>query len=136
MRTLTRMALAAALSIPLMGAGAGAAEARETTRTTLTLGTGGVSVETVRHDHRHDRRYRALSPRDIRAHLRRSFYEVKQPERRGDIYITRAEDRRGRDVRVTSDAYTGQVIDVNYLRRDHDRRDDRRDRDWRDSRWR
>jgi len=63
----------------------------------------------------------------------RSYYEVSRLDRRGDVYIARAEDRRGRDIRITADAYTGRVIDVDYIRRDRDRDrwDDRHDRRWR-----
>ncbi len=127
MRTIKMLAAAIAVAVPLMAA-TGTAQARDTTSWSVTIGSGYTDA---RWGHGYGYRDRVLPPQVIRNHLRRSYYEVSRPERRGDVYIARAEDRRGRDLRIVADAYTGQVLNVDYLRRDRDRWDDRRDRRWR-----
>lgn len=127
MRTFTKLAAALAVAVPLMAA-TGTAQARDTTSWSVTIGSGYTDAR-YGHDYRY--RDRALPPQVVRSHLQRSYYEVSRLDRRGDVYVARAEDRRGRDIRITADAYTGRVIDVHYTRRDNDRWDDRRDRRWR-----
>jgi len=113
-------------------AATGTAQARDTTSWSVTIGSG---YDNARYGYGYDygHRYRALPPHVVRSYLQRSYYEVSRLDRRGDVYIARAEDRRGRDIRITADAYTGRVIDVDYIRRDRDRDrwDDRHDRRWR-----
>lgn len=137
MRTFTKIAAALAVAVPLMAA-TGTAQARDTTSWSVTIGSGYTDV---RHGHNHgyghDRGYqkqRILAPHVVRGYLQRHYREVSRLDRRGDVYVARAEDRRGRDIRITADAYTGRVLDVHYTRRDNDRWDDRRDRDRRN--WR
>ncbi len=131
MRTFTKLAAALAVAVPLMAA-TGTAQARDTTSWSVTIGSG---YDNARYGYGYDygHRYRALPPHVVRSYLQRSYYEVSRLDRRGDVYIARAEDRRGRDIRITADAYTGRVIDVDYIRRDRDRDrwDDRHDRRWR-----
>lgn len=131
MRTFTKLAAALAVAVPLMAA-TGTAQARDTTSWSVTIGSG---YDSARYGYGYDygHRYRALPPHVVRSYLQRSYYEVSRLDRRGDVYIARAEDRRGRDIRITADAYTGRVIDVDYIRRDRDRDrwDDRHDRRWR-----
>ena len=124
MRTFTKLAAALAVAVPLMAA-TGTAQARDTTSWSVTIGSG---YDSARYGYGYGQRYRALPPHVVRSYLQRSYYEVSRLDRRGDVYIARAEDRRGRDIRITADAYTGRVIDVDYLRRDRDRWDDRHDR--------
>ena len=123
MLTLKKLAAALAVAVPLMAA-TGTAQARDTTSWSVTIGSG----DHVRHGDRYGYGYRdrVLPPQVVRNHLKRTYYEVSRLDRRGDVYIARAEDRRGRDIRITADAYTGRVIDVDYIRRDRDR-----DRRWR-----
>lgn len=127
MRTITKFAAAMAVAVPLLAATGTAQAANTSTSWSITIGSGYTDARWGHNDNYHYR-HRALSPQAIRNHLRRSYYEVSRPERRGDVYIARAEDRRGRDLRIVADAYTGRVLNVEYTRRDHDRRDDRRDR--------
>lgn len=124
MRTLTKLAAAFAVALPLIGAGVGTAEARSSI--TVTVGSGynngyGYGYDQARY-------HRVLPPRYIRASLEQYYDNVSRPDRRGDVYVARAEDRRGRDIRITVNAYTGAVIDVAYTRHDRDRGDDRHDR--------
>lgn len=130
MRMFTKIAAAAALAIPMVAA-SGTAQARDTVGFSITLGSPG--YETVRY--RGDR-YRVLPAHVVRDNIRRQYREVSRLDRRGDVYVARAEDSRGRDLIVTASVYTGQIVDVSYTRRDNDRRDDRRDR-WKgeDGRW-
>ena len=131
MRSFTKFAAALAVAVPLLAA-TGTAQARDTTSWSVTIGSGYTEA---RHGygHGHGYRQRVLPPQVVRNHLKRTYYEVSRLDRRGDVYIARAEDRRGRDIRITADAYTGRVIDVDYIRRDRDRDrwDDRHDRRWR-----
>ena len=131
MRTFPKLAAALAVAVPLMAA-TGTAQARDTPSWSVTIGSG---YDSARYGYGYDygHRYRALPPHVVRSYLQRSYYEVSRLDRRGDVYIARAEDRRGRDIRITADAYTGRVIDVDYIRRDRDRDrwDDRHDRRWR-----
>lgn len=129
MRTFTKIAAALAVAVPLMAA-SGAAQARDSVTFGVTIGTPGYNnnyYDNVRY------RERILPPGVIRNSLRASYREVSRPERRGDVYIARAEDRRGNDLIITVNAYNGRVLDVRYARRDRDRWDDRGDR--RDDRW-
>lgn len=129
MRTLTKLAAAFAVALPLIGAGVGTAEARDSVTFGVTVGSGyGYG------DGYYGRgygRHRTVPPGIIRDQLSRTYYEVSPLDRRGDVYVARAEDRRGRDLRITVNAYTGDIIDVSYTRHDRDRWDDRRDR-WED----
>jgi len=127
MRTFTKFAAALAVAVPLMAA-TGTAQARDTTSWSVTIGSGYRD-----NGYHYGHRQRILPPHVVRNWLQRSYREVSRLDRRGDVYVARAEDRRGRDIRITADAYTGRVIDVHYTRRDNDRWDDRRDRD---RRWR
>ncbi len=124
MRTFTKLAAALAVAVPLMAA-SGTAQARDSVGFSVTIGTPGYNSG---YGHYDNVRYRVLPPGVIRQNLRGSYREVSRPERRGDVYIVRAEDRRGNDMILTVNAYTGRVIDARYTRRDNDRRDDRRDR--------
>ncbi len=129
MRNSVKLAAAFAMALPLMGfAAAGTAQARDNVSVTLSFGAQPVHYDG--HRNGYGRHASALPPRAVRQHLRNYYREVSQPERRGDVYVARAEDRNGRDIRVTVNAYTGEVIHAQYTRRDHDRRDDRRDRRW------
>lgn len=124
MRTLTKFAAALAVALPLIGA-AGTAQARDVS---IIVSTDG--YQQVRWGDRYDRgeRYRALPPGVVRSYMRQHYREVSRPERRGDVYVARGEDNRGRDLRITADAYSGRILDVAYTRRDRDRWDDRQDR--------
>jgi hypothetical protein len=126
MRTFTKFAAALAVAVPLMAA-TGTAQARDTSSWSITIGSG---YQDARYGYGHQRR--VLPPQVVRNYLQRSYREVSRLDRRGDVYVARAEDRRGRDIRITADAYTGRVVDVQYTRRDNDRWDDRRD----NHRWR
>ncbi len=150
MRHITRFAAALALAVPLFAV-SGTAQARDSFGFSVTIGSPGIHGGYGYHG---PARYRILPPHVIRATLRASYREVSRPERRGDVYIARAEDRRGKDLIITVNAYTGRVIDVRYARRGRhdghhghwkdrhddrwdDRRDDRdgdRDGDWRGDR--
>lgn len=129
MRAFTKFAAALAVAVPLMAA-TGTAQARDSSSWSITIGSGGYYHD---NGYRYGHRYRVLPPNVVRNYLQRSYYEVSRLDRRGDVYVARAEDRRGRDIRITADAYTGRVIDVDYIRRDRDRDrwDDRHDRRWR-----
>ena len=134
MRSLTKILAAVAVALPLIGA-AGTAQARDY----VTFGVTVVPQEARWGNDRYDNgnRHRALAPGVVRGFMRQYYREVSRPERRGDVYVARAEDNRGRDLNLTADAYSGRIIDVQYARRDDDRRDDRSDRreDRRDGRW-
>ena len=128
MRHFTKLAAALAVAVPLMAA-SGVAQARDQVGFSVTIGTpngygyyGDSYYDNVRY------RDRVLPPGVVRNSLRASYREVSRPERRGDVYIARAEDRRGRDLLITVNAYTGRVLDVRYARHDRDRWDDRDDR--------
>jgi hypothetical protein len=125
MRRIAKLAAAIAVALPIMGfASAGTAQARDGVSFSVTVGT-----ENVRYGNDHYRdRYRPLPPRVVRRHLSAYYHEVSRLERRGDVYVARAEDDRGRALRITADAYTGRVIDVRYIRRDRDRWRDRHER--------
>lgn len=130
MRMFTKLAAAAALAIPMIAA-SGTAQARDQVGFTFTIGTthsGGYDNVHYRGD-----RYRILPPGVVRDNIRRHYREVSRLDRRGDVYVARAEDHRGRDLIVTASVYSGQILDVRYTRYDNDRRDDRRDR-WDDHR--
>ena len=122
MRTFTKLAAALAVAVPLIAA-SGTAQARDSVGFSVTIGTPGYN-----NGYYEDVRYRVLPPGVIRQNLRASYREVSRPERRGDVYIARAEDHRGRDLLITVNAYNGRVLDVRYTRYDNDRRDDRWDR--------
>ncbi len=133
MRTFTKFAAALAVAVPLLAA-TGTAQARDTSSWSITIGSGYTDARHgYGYGYGYGHRQRILPPQVVRSYLQRSYYEVSRLDRRGDVYVARAEDRRGRDIRITADAYTGRVIDVDYIRRDRDRdrRDDRRDRRWR-----
>lgn len=124
MRTFTKLAAALAVAVPLIAV-SGTAQARDSVGFSVTIGTPNYAsgyYDQVRY------RDRILPPGVIRQNLRASYREVSRPERRGDVYIARAEDHRGRDLLITVNAYNGRVLDVRYTRYDNDRRDDRRDR--------
>ena len=129
MRSLTKLAAALAVALPLIGA-AGTAQARDSV--SIIVGVQPIQWGGWNRHERHDR-YRALPPGIIRSYMRQHYREVSRPERRGDIYVARGEDSRGRDLRITADAYSGRILDVQYTRRDRDRWDDRQDR--REDRW-
>ena len=130
MRTLTKLAATLAVALPLIGVGVGTAEARDTVTFGVTVGNpyGYAGYGNPYYGDRYDRYHRALPPRVVRTHLSRYYNDVSRLNREGDVYIARAEDRRGRDLWLTVNAYTGEVIDVRYARRDRDRWDDRYDR--------
>lgn len=72
-----------------------------------------------RYGHRH-RRVERLSPRQVRRILRRSGYQdIHRPnyQPRRNAYVVRAENRRGRDVRVVVSAFNGRILDVDRLGR-------------------
>lgn len=124
MRTFTKFAAALAVAVPLMAA-TGTAQARDTSTTSWSITIGSGYTE-ARYGHGHGYKQRILPPHVVRGWLQRSYHNVSRLDRRGNVYIARAEDRRGRDIRITADAYTGRVIDVDYLRNDRrDRRDHR-----------
>ncbi|MBI1239071.1 MAG: hypothetical protein GC199_06975 [Alphaproteobacteria bacterium] len=50
---------------------------------------------------------------------RQNYREIDSIRLQGPIYVVTAEDRRGRDVRLTVDAYSGHVIQVVTLPRHH-----------------
>lgn len=123
MRTFTKIAAALAVAVPLMAA-TGTAQARDTSSWSITIGSGnhgGYGYHDTGYGYGYGHRKRLLPPHIVRGWLQQSYYEVSRLTRRGDVYIARAEDRRGRDIRITADAYTGRVIDVDYIRRDRDR---------------
>lgn len=132
MRTFTKLAAALAVAVPLMAA-TGTAQARDTASWSVTIGSGGYTNPGYGYGYGYGHRPapRVIPPNVVRNWLQRSYREVSYPDRRGDVYVARAEDRRGRDIRITADAYTGRVLDVQYTRRDRDRWDDRHDRHWR-----
>lgn len=133
MRKFAKIAAAAAVALPLLGiAGASSAQAADVTFG-VTVG-NGYNPYGVRYDRGYYNRYAALPPQVMLGYLRTNFYNVHTLDRRGDIYVARAYDRYGRQVRLTANAYTGQVIDVDIERskweRKMDRRDDHDGRDW------
>ena len=117
---------AAAIAVGLFQA----APAQAGDKVFLGVNENGVVLELVHDDHdRHDKRhykkkhYRhdVIHPRRVRKILRRSgFYDIGRPEYRPrrDVYVTWAANRRGRDVRVVVDAYTGDILAVRPPRRD------------------
>jgi hypothetical protein len=133
MRSLTKLAAALAVTLPLIGAGVGTAQARDSVGLTVTIGSHGYGHGNGYGYGYGPRYHRAIPPGIIRDSLARQYYEVSRPDRRGDVYVARAEDRRGRDLRITVNAYTGEIIDVDYARRDRDRHDGRwnRQNSWR-----
>lgn len=133
MRHITKFAAALALAVPLFAV-SGTAQARDSFGFSVTIGSPGHHGGYGYHG---PARYRILPPHVIRATLRASYRDVSRPERRGDVYIARAEDRRGKDLIITVNAYTGRVIDVRYARRDRDRHDGHHGRwdDRHDDRW-
>lgn len=54
-----------------------------------------------------------------RALARQDYREIDSIRLQGPIYVVTAEDRRGRDVRLQVDAYSGRVIQVVALPRHH-----------------
>lgn len=72
--------------------------------------------------HHLDRRHRdyRLPPRQVRRIVRRhGFHDISRPDYRPrrNVYVVRAENRRGRDVRVIVNARNGRIIDVDRLHR-------------------
>lgn len=65
---------------------------------------------------RYDRREeydREIGPRQVRRIARGAgMDDVFDVDRRGRVWVARGEDRRGRDMRVTISARTGDVVDV------------------------
>lgn len=96
----------------------------------LGVNENGVVLELAHDDHhRHEKRhykkkhshYDVIHPRRVRKILRRNgFYDIGRPEYRSrrDVYVTWASNRRGREVRVVVDAYTGDILAARPPRRD------------------
>jgi len=74
-----------------------------------------------RYDNRYDNRndYNGdVGPREARRIARRAgVADVDDVDRRGRVWIVEGEDSRGRDIRVTISARTGEVLDVQRRRR-------------------
>jgi hypothetical protein len=164
MRKLAKFAAAAVVALPLMGfAATGTAQAADVSFS-VSVGDDGryVHYDRSTYGYRYGRNW-VLPGYVVRSYLQRDFDRVSRLDRRGDVYVARALDWRGRDVRIVASAYTGQVIDVDYVRwngrewrawarwndwrdgrgwkdrdhhdrRDSDRHDRRDDRDWNDRR--
>lgn len=70
-----------------------------------------------RPDWHHDHRDR-VTQRDVRRILyRNGFDDIRWIDRQGRVFVARAEDRRGRDVRVVVSARSGAIIDVDRIGR-------------------
>lgn len=66
---------------------------------------------------RHDR-WSALSPQQVRRVLRqRGFDHIRFIDRQGSVYVARAQDWRGRAVRVVVSARSGAILDVDRIHR-------------------
>lgn len=101
-----------------------------------------VHKKTYGHDHGHHYRHRdTLRPKQVRRILRRNgFSHISRPEYRDrrNAYVALAENRRGREVRVVIDAFSGDILRVRPIRsqRTHQSRyDDHREtrfKRWRD----
>jgi len=139
MRKFAKIAAAAAVALPLIGI-AGASSAQAADRVTFGVTVGTYDPYTVRYDrgyytngYYYNRA--ALPPQVMAGYLRTNFYNVRNLDRRGDVYVAAAADRYGRHVRVTANAYTGQVIDIDVLgeskwEKRMDRRDNHDGVDW------
>ena len=53
----------------------------------------------------------------VRRLEQQSYRDVERLALKGNTYVARAEDRRGREVKLTVDAYTAQVLRVDYVGR-------------------
>lgn len=117
----------------------GAAAAVPAQADTLRFGNHDFSVRVHLDDHdrygprgdRHVRRDYRLHPREVRHIVRRNgFHHISRPDYRPrrNVYVVRAENHRGRDVRIVVNARNGRIIDVDRLGRgrDHGWRDGRR----------
>lgn len=113
MRTFTKLAAALAVAVPLMAA-TGTAQARDGFDFSITIGSGHHNGG-YGYGYGHHRR--VVPPHVVRDWLEHNYYGVSRLRLRGDVYVARAEDHRGRDLRITIDAYTGRLIDVDYVRR-------------------
>jgi hypothetical protein len=118
MRKLTQLAAAAMVALPLMGfAATGTAQAADVA---FSISVGYDDPRYIPYDrgingYRYGRN--AILPGYVvRGWLERDFNRVSGLDRRGDVYIARGRDWRGRDVRIVASAYTGQVIDVDLIR--------------------
>lgn len=78
------------------------------------------SVVQIRIGNNHDRdRLRWLEPRKVRQILRREgFQDIGRPnfQPRRNTYLVFAENRRGRDVRVTVNASNGRILSVDPVK--------------------
>lgn len=122
------------IAIGLAGAlGAAAAPAQADHRdNVIRFGDANFGIHLRFDDDRHGRHYGRrghhsdrLPPRRIRRILhRRGFHDISRIDYRPrpDVYVVRAENRRGRDVRVRVDADTGHILNVNRLGPRHGRR--------------
>lgn len=137
MRKLTKLAAAAMVALPLMGfAAAGSAQAADVA---FSVSVGYDDPRYIPYDrvvsgYRYGR-HAVLPGYVVRSYLEHDFNRVSGLDRRGDVYVARARDWRGRDVRIVASAYTGQVIDVDYIRwNGRGWRAEARWNDWRDGR--
>lgn len=135
MRKLAKLAAAAMVALPLMGfAATGSAQAADVSFS-ISVGDDPRYIEYDRgiYGYRYGRSA-VLPGYVVRDYLRRDFYRVSGVDRRGDIYVARGVDWRGRDVRIVASAYTGQIIDVDYIRwNGRSWRASARWNDWRDA---
>lgn len=69
------------------------------------------------HGHSHWKRPQVLPPREVFNRLhRQGFSRIYGLQLRGNVYVARAQARHGQWVRVSANAYTGQVLWVRSVR--------------------
>ena len=111
------MILSAALAVLISAPVAIAAPAGSAAKPALS-GTAAGSAPVQMVDHRWGRhRDRRMGPRRIVRKLhRRGFTNIWRVRSRGDVYIVRANGRRGAPLRLVVDAYSGKIIGRTVVR--------------------
>ncbi len=106
--------IAAGLALALSAGGANALEARAGSAASHSVVAPSLVLSVDwRGPGRNDRRYRyeRLGPRQIARQVhRQGFRDIRNIRARGDVYVLRAEGRRGIPVRLVVDAFSGEVI--------------------------
>lgn len=109
------------IALSIAGAISAAIAAPASAEPAVRVANNGFSVELRigdRAGHRH--RAQRISPIQVRQILRRNGYRgIHRPsfQSRRNVYVVRAENRRGRDVRVTLNAHSGRILDVDRIGR-------------------
>lgn len=115
--------VAAAFALALSAGGAHALEARGGTAASHVSAKPALTLNVDwrgygRRDYGH--RFERLGPRQIAHRLyRQGFRDIRAIRARGDVYVVRAEGRRGLPVRLVVDAFSGEIIGRTVLDNRH-----------------